>query len=167
MSDDPLMVSQKVLAQLLERSTRRVRVLIDNEGLPVVHPENGGRAQYDLREVIPWWVEYREGLVTPDVVSPLDAARLRNVELEVRKREIELAVIDGDLIRLQDLDEVVDEIGESFRSAVMSLPGTFAGEAVGLRTKKQSVKFLRKLSEHLLAEMRRVAADLREEGESE
>ena len=92
----PIEVNQRDAAAVLGLTTRQIRNL-DEAGIPS-RPAGDGRGRvYDLVEVVPWYIrEVRRQSRTNE--SDLDRAKLEQAELEVRRRRIEVAKAEGELI---------------------------------------------------------------------
>ena len=155
-----LEVTQKELAEVLSLTARQLRNF-DDLGLPS-KPGRRGTRLYDLREAVAWYVE-RERARPSD--SALGRAKLEQAELEVRRRRIEVAKAEGELIAIADHRTVVGKVADAFRAALLSVPGSWGPQIVGIPTPAEGTEAMRVCSEWLLRDMASVADSLELEGE--
>ena len=160
----PIEVNQRDAAAVLGLTTRQIRNL-DEAGIPS-RPAGDGRGRvYDLVEVVPWYIrEVRRQSRTNE--SDLDRAKLEQAELEVRRRRIEVAKAEGELIAIADHRTVVGKVADAFRAALLSVPGSWGPQIVGIPTPAEGTEAMRVCSEGLLRDMASVADALELEGEA-
>ena len=157
-----LEVTQKELAEVLSLTARQIRNF-DDLGLPS-KPGRRGTRLYDLREAVAWYVERERERARPSD-SALGRAKLEQAELEVRRRRIEVAKAEGELIAIADHRTVVGKVADAFRAALLSVPGSWGPQIVGIPTPAEGTEAMRVCSEGLLRDMASVADSLELEGE--
>ena len=132
-----LEVTQKELAEVLSLTARQIRNL-DDLGLPS-KPGRRGTRLYDLREAVAWYVERERERARPSD-SALGRAKLEQAELEMRRRRIEVAKAEGELIAIADHRTVVGKVADAFRAALLSVPGSWGPQIVGIRRRRKGRK---------------------------
>ncbi len=127
-------------------------------------PAANGRGRiYDLEEVVPWYIrEVRKQISHEE--SDLDRARLEKERLEVRRRQLEVAKAEGELIDIGDHRTVVGKIADAFRAALLSVPGSWGPRMVGITSPAEGTEAMRTCSEELLRDMASVADSIELEG---
>ena len=160
----PIEVNQRDAAAVLGLTTRQIRNL-DEAGIPS-RPAGDGRGRvYDLVEVVPWYIrEVRRQSRTNE--SDLDRAKLEQAQLEVRRRKIEVAKAEGELIAIADHRTVVGKVADAFRAALLSVPGSWGPRIVGVTSPAEGTEAMRVCSEELLRDMSSVADALELEGQT-
>ena len=150
------------VAELLELTPRRVQQLATEGVFPKLN-----RGRYPLvaclRAYIRYWQDRAEGRFTE---NDLDQARLEKEQLEVRRRRIEVAKAEGELIAIADHRTVVGKVADAFRAALLSIPGSWGPQIVGIPTPAEGTEAMRVCSEGLLRDMASVADSLELEGEA-
>ena len=150
------------VAELLELTPRRVQQLVAEGVFPRLH-----RGRYPLvaclRAYVRYWRERAEGRFTE---NDLDLARLAKEQLEVRRRQIEVAKAEGELIDVADHRAVIGKVADAFRAALLSVPGSWGPQIVGIPTPAEGTEAMRVCSEGLLRDMASVADALELEGEA-
>ena len=160
----PVEVNQRDAAAVLGLTTRQIRNL-DEAGIPSRPAEDGRSRVYDLVEAVPWYIrEIREQNRTDD--SDLDRAKLEKEQLEVRRRQMELAKAEGDLIDVDDHRTVLAKVLDAFRAAVLSVPGSWGPRIVGIQSPAEGTEAMRVCSEELLRDLMGAAGQLEDSGGS-
>ena len=150
-------VSAAVLGKVLDDLTpRRVQQLAQEGVIP-----KADRGKYPLVPCVQGYIRYlKDRAEGRRVVSELDQARLEKEQLEVRRRQLELAQTEGGLISIDDHRSVVEKISGAFRAAVLAIPGAWGARIVGLETPAQATEVMRECSEQILRDMVRFADEL-------
>ena len=158
----PLEVNQRDAAAVLGLTTRQIRNL-DEVGLPSRPAKNGRGRLYDLIEVVPWYIRQVRTQNRAEE-SELDQTKLEKEQLEVRRRQIEVAKAEGELIGIGDHRSVVGKIADAFRAALLSVPGSWGPRVVGITSPVEGTEAMRTCSEELLRDMAGVADSIELEG---
>lgn len=159
-----LVLNQRELADLFGVSPKTIQEW-DREGLREAARlgMDGREAQYNATHAVRWWHD-RETQRLRDQVEEasgaLDRAKLAKAQLEVRKREVEVAKAEGRAIDVEHHDEVVEKLVGAFRLAALSLPGTWGARVVGITNPAEGTEAMRMVAEDLLRTMQSKADDL-------
>ena len=137
----------KQLADLLELTPRRVQQLAAEGVFPKM-----ARGRYPLvecvRAYIGYWRERAEGRFTD---NELDEARLRREQLEVRKKMVEVAKVEGAVVDLADHEDSVRQLLGSIRAVLLAIPGAWGSRVVGLETPIEGLEAMRQLADEIVA----------------
>lgn len=156
MADEALEVNQKTFARIVSRTTRQIRNLHEL-GLPSrVDPETGERL-YDLLVAVPWFVGHREDLLRPNA---RDDAETRRSIAKARLVELELAEREGDLVRLDVVEEELGDVLGEVRARFMNLPGRVATQLLGMEDQRDVVAVLQPAVDECLYSMEPLWVDL-------
>lgn len=165
MSSPSFEVSQAQLAWLLGVSPKTVQQW-DAEGLAEAARlgMDGRSARYDPRRALAWRDEREEELRRKQSqVSALDQAKLEQAQLEVRRRQIEVARAEGQVIDKVDSDAIVSRLVEVFLTAALALPA-WGPRITGLVSAAEGTEAMKAISEDLISEVRSFAEELEVEG---
>lgn len=159
-----LTLNQRELADLFGVSPKTIQEW-DREGLRQAARlgMKGREAKYDATAALRWWHEKETAALQSrldDVSGAIDRAKLERAQLEVRKRQVEVAKAEGRAIDIDDHDEVVSKLIEAFRLAALSLPGTWGARIVGVTDPAEGTEAMRLVAEDLLRAMQSKADDL-------
>ena len=125
------------------------------------------RGKFDLDECTWAYLEFLRAQVQGGHTrSDLDQAKLEKEQLEVRRRQIEVAKAEGELIGIDDHRVVVGKIADAFRAALLSVPGSWGPLVVGITSPAEGTEAMRTCSEELLRDMAGVADSLDLEGQA-
>ena len=147
-------VNQSELATILRVTTRQVRDL----DIPSRLAGRKGRL-YDLSEVVPLLLQ-RERERAKRKPRELLEAQIAKERLEVRRRQLEVAKAEGELITIDDHETVVGKIADAFRAAVLAIPGSWGPRLVGIKSPAEGTELMRQCGHELLRDMVRFADDL-------
>lgn len=160
-SESVFLVNQAQLAAVLSLTTRQIRNLQD-EGMP--SRAVGNQRQYDLRQVVPWYVARKQEEAKPERKSEADA---RKALAEARLKELDLAEREGELVPLAVHRRVMGEVFDDVRSNLLNLPGKVAPQLTGLTSPREAVAILRPAVDQCLVSLVELAADLEDEADRE
>jgi phage terminase Nu1 subunit (DNA packaging protein) len=118
----------KEVAELFNVDERWINRLNKEAGLPKQE-----RGKYDLKQVIPFYVNYlrcqieeaRHGSETES------QARTRYYQIQIELKELELARRRGEIAAIEDLKLVMGEILRAIRDRFLTLPRRLAPELIG------------------------------------
>lgn len=147
------------VAELLEITPRRVQQLAAEGWFPKIE-----RDRYSLagcvRGYVRYWRERAEGRGTN---TQIGQAKLEKERLEIRRRELEIAKAEGQLVPLDDHLEIVARIMGQVRSKLLGLPGPWGPRIVGIQNPVEGTEAIRALADEAIADLRTIAGDI--EGE--
>ena len=119
-------VSQKEIGTILGVQTRQVRNL-EAQGLP--HRADGRRKFYPVAECVAWVrgrdVEAAKASVTP---TDIKESQAREMKAKAEKAELEVAVMRGQLIHVDDLEREHSAPLAQVRASLLALPGRIVAE---------------------------------------
>ena len=119
-------VTQTEFAELVGLTTRQIRNM-EKSGIP--HRASGNRKLYPVPAAILWWRDREvERAVASVEVGDIEAARLRKMQAEAARSELELARERGDLIHVDDLEQLHQAPLATIRARLLALPGQIAAE---------------------------------------
>lgn len=150
-------INQKGLAEVLGVTARQVRNLTEDHGLPSTVDEQG-RRMYVLGEAVQWYVAFKVA-ASRGGDSALEEAKLQKERLEVRRRQIEVARAEGEVITIDDHRAVVERIASAFRTSVLGVPGAWGPQVVGIVSAAEGTEVMRTCSEELLRDLASALAD--------
>ena len=142
---------------MLTLTTRQVRNL-DDLGLPSKTGPRGTRL-YNLRDALAWYVERERERARP-TDSALDQAKLEKERLEVRRRRLDLARIEGELIPIDDHLTILGKFVSRVRAKLLGFPGPWGPRVVGIASPAQGTEAMRILVEEAIIDLRGVAAEI-------
>ena len=117
-------MSQRALSRILGRTTRQIRAM-EAEGLPV--RADGRRKFYDVAKVVVWFIERERRRVHSGATAAAEReARLRKLQAQARREELEVARLEGSLYTLEEVEQVVIKPLTQLRGQLLALPGRFA-----------------------------------------
>lgn len=124
------------LCELIGVGSRQVANL-EKDGMPVARVD-GNRKMYD-GQAVQWYVAWkvREEAQRHDT-GAMEAAKLRKAEADARKAAVEAARSEQSVIDTEEHLRRVRHIAEAFRSALVGLPGSWAGRILGLEREAQA-----------------------------
>ena len=122
------------------------------------------RGRYPVMECVQAHADILRAEAARSGSSDLGQARLEKERLEIRRRQIEVAKAEGELIALADHRTVVGKVADAFRAALLSIPGSWGPQVVGISTPAEGTEAMRVCSEGLLRDMASVADSLELEG---
>lgn len=155
MASPSFTANQLELAEVLRVSAKTIQQW-DREGLRDAARLETGRkreSRYDLVRAF-WWFHEREvRRVTAEADgSELDAAKLRKLQAEADAKELELAEKRGELVPLDEVEDLVRESLEAVDSVLRHSPSRFAPSLA--KSAKVSVKVARTLLRDLVESVR-------------
>ena len=154
-------VSAAELAHRWNLTPSRIHQLVKEDVLPKI-----SRGKFDLDECTWAYLDFLRAQIQGRFTeNDLDQARLEKEQLEVRRRQIEVAKAEGELIAIADHRTVVGKVADAFRAALLSVPGSWGPQVVGIPTPAEGTEAMRVCSEGLLRDMASVADALELEGE--
>lgn len=149
----PLIVSQKQAAVVLGITTRQLRNLDeDKDPVPSRVAKDGRGREYDLEEVVPWALR-RERARGRTGESDLDRAKLEKERLEVRRRQIDIAKAESELVSVSDHRGALAKVLDAFRAALISVPGSWGPRIVGISSPAEGTEAMKVCSEELLRDL--------------
>lgn len=152
----PDVVGVAALARFLKITPRRVQQLVDEGYIPKV-----GRNQYPFRvSVLGYFRSQMDAAVGGGDSNALDLAKLQKEQLEVRRRQIELAKLEGDLVGVDDHLQILGDALTYIRARILALPGAWGPRIVGLRTPAQATQMMRILADETINDLARVADEI-------
>ena len=156
-------ISQKELGERINRTTRQIRKLTEEHGMP--RNEDG---TYPWPEALEWWVRFKQEekerrTGTEDSkVSELDRARTSKEWALAQLREIELAEKEGRLIPLEVHEQRLLSICERLAARVKGL-GRYMGDVQRATTDMEAAELLDRISDDLLRSLMDVADELEDD----
>ena len=155
-------VSAAELAYRWQLTESRIHQLVKERVLPKI-----ARGKFDPDECTWAYLGYLRAQIKGRFTeNELDRAKLEKEQLEVRRRRIEVAKAEGELIAIADHRTVVGKVADAFRAALLSVPGSWGPQVVGIPTPAEGTEAMRVCSEGLLRDMASVADALELEGEA-
>ena len=122
------------------------------------------RGRYPVMECVQAHADILRAEAARSGSSDLGQARLEKERLEIRRRQIEVAKAEGELIDVDDHRAVIGKVADAFRAALLSVPGSWGPRVVGIPTPAEGTEAMRLCSEELLQDMMGVADELELEG---
>lgn len=103
-----------------------------SEGMPCAIVGRGGaQSMYNLEEVQEWLAERDERLDT-STKEKLNAQRLKKLEIDTARAQLELEISRGEFIEIQKAVQVLSEVLTRVRGQLVALPAKAAGEVLGI-----------------------------------
>lgn len=157
MSDQAERVGRKEIAARLGISARQVDNLVKG------HPDfpsklEKGKRSFPPAECQKWYVAFKQreavARAKPKATTDLDAIELREKEAAAGLKEIKLAQLRGELVRVGELEAAIEGVLQRLRSRIVSMPGEYAARLPGGASMADKVQALREISVSLLDELR-------------
>lgn len=124
---DVVYVGLKELTEYLDRTPRRLIQLVDEGVLP-----KEGRGKYPLKDCIKAFVQHLSSLADGrSNKSELSEEKLLTARVERRRRELQLAQVEGSLITVDAHEQTLAEALDLVRTNLRNLPGSVAPRLVG------------------------------------
>ncbi len=142
---------------------RRIDQLVqDGVITPELTTERGKEVRrYPLIRTVQEYVDYlqdkanrRSDAVTDDplTLAQMSLADLRWKSARAGKAELELAELQGQMHRAEDIETVVNDMVARIRSAILALPGRLAVDTAEARTAQETAAIIKKAVDDLLNE---------------
>lgn len=120
-------VGLKELAEYIPRTPRRIIQLVDEGILP-----RRGRGKYPLQACVKAFCQHLDGIAEgKSNRSEIDDEKLLTARVERRRRELQLAQIEGTLITVDAHESTLAEALDLVRTNLRNLPGAVAPRLVG------------------------------------
>lgn len=149
------------LAKVFGVDVRSLANFVD-EGMP-----KDARGEFPLAACVQWYIERERTTARASKgLNDLDRARLRKIEAEAIKAEREAQLLELQVIRVTEHEEVVGALCDRLRPTVINIPSTYGMllEELGISaTDAESV--LERIAEELMTAMRGTSDELDELGD--
>lgn len=100
------------------------------EGMPTAYHGRGGeQSLYNLDDVYDWLEERNDPGSTKEKLA---AQRLKKLEIDTARAELELQIERGQVIEIQKAVQVLSEVLTRVRGQLVALPAKAAGEVIGI-----------------------------------
>ena len=100
------------------------------EGMPTAYHGRGGeQSLYNLDDVYDWLDERNDPGSTKEKLA---AQRLKKLEIDTARAELELQIERGQVIEIQKAVQVLSEVLTRVRGQLVALPAKAAGEVIGI-----------------------------------
>lgn len=134
-----MIVSKGKLAEILGMS----RTQVDNyqkAGMPFQAPEKKGLAnRYDTADCIRWLVERKSEKLD------YNAERTRLTKLQADKQELEIKIMEGELLRADDVKTAWTNIFNQIKSNLLAIPTRAATLLQGVESQTETRRVIEKL----------------------
>lgn len=140
----PLIVTASVMARVVGLTERRLDQLA-HEGMP-----KAGRQGYPLAGAVQWIINYWRTRATQ---SPLNIARQRKVEADATVAEIELALLQGDTVRVSTHARALGLECSRLRTRLLAIPSKMAPHVKRAKTITEIEAALRREISEALEEL--------------
>jgi phage terminase Nu1 subunit (DNA packaging protein) len=141
-------VTSDELAEELNLKTRRIQDLV-HEGLPALQ-----RNLYDLHASFRWYIRYiqskfRHREEDPENPSPMQSFRVRMLQAQTEREEMDLLKVRGQLIPLAAYEQHMTALIIAARTRLLQLPGRLAGLIVSLDNPTDRIQVKRLIDEEI------------------
>ena len=151
-------VSAAELAYRLKLTTARIHQLVHEKILVKI-----ARGKFAEDECVWAYIEYLRDLAAGRFTeNELDQARLEKEQLEVRRRQIDIAKAEAELIPMDDHLTILGTFVTRVRAKLLGFPGPWGPRIVGITSPAQGTEAMRTLVEEALTDLRRVADEIEE-----
>ena len=151
-------VSAAELAYRWQLTESRIHQLVKERVLPKI-----ARGKFDPDECTWAYLGYLRAQIKGRFTeNELDRAKLEKEQLEVRRRRIELARAQGDLIWVEDHLTILGKFVAGVRSKLLGFPGPWGPRIVGIASPAQGTEAMRTLVEEALTDLGRIAEEVEE-----
>ncbi len=142
----PPRANQQDFAALVGIVPRQVKNLVDNGKITTVI--DGSRRLYPLPLAVHEFIKYQKDNAAgarKEELSELDAARLRKLNAEADKAEMEALRDRGEQMMRVDSERAIGEILQALRSQINQAPNRYSRKFVGLTTEAKSRQMLKSM----------------------
>lgn len=144
-------VGSEAIAEIFGVTSRRVQQLVA-EGI-ITASKVKGVYKYNLYEAVKEYVKYFEDIHSNDTDS-LEKQKLQ-AEVDYKRHkadivELELAELESNMHRSEDVECFVGELLDAYKSQLLSLPGLLAPELIGMDSVAEISEKIRKEAHNML-----------------
>jgi phage terminase Nu1 subunit (DNA packaging protein) len=119
------------------------------EGMPVEKQgKRGESSSYDTEKVIDWLIKRAN-----DTDSELERARIRSINAQADKTEIEVETMRGNLIPLEAMHGMWSDVLAAFRARILSIPSRLTPQLASIRDPKKIERLLKETHNEALQEL--------------
>ncbi len=151
-AEEPV-VSQSYLATVFRVTVKTVQTW-DKQGLRAAARVDGEAANYNLAAAVEWKLLELKG------VDPAEKIRLRKLEADTARAELDLRKARGELVQVSTHRSRLQAIVERLRARLTAAPGAWAPQLVGLKTVPEALQRGRQLVNELLDSLSASAAEI-------
>lgn len=149
-------ISTRALAILLNLTSERVRQLEDEGTL--ISITKSGKKYFDLTPNIQSYIQHLKAKAKDkgDVqADELTAAQIQMADLRYKtaragKMELELAELEGQMHRAEDIEIIIGDMVARLRAAILSLPGRLAVDTAEAKTPMEASAIIKRAVDDLL-----------------
>jgi phage terminase Nu1 subunit (DNA packaging protein) len=125
------LVTTEYIAEFLKKDVRTIQNYVSKEGAP--REEKG---QYNFEKFIRWYIDKleRELSIAKRGDESFTAANLRLTQANADLKELELATLRSDLIKLDDIKKLWERVIIAFKSKLLTLPTKLSPRLFNLQT---------------------------------
>lgn len=152
-----MLVTDADLSELTSLSSRRIRQLVETGRLTKT-----ARNRYQLTEVFMALVEELAG---GDKSAELTAARVRKVNADADRAELELAKAKGEVAPIQDMESVWSARCAIIRANMLNLPGRVVSQLIGETDERRFKAVLREEIRTILTDAANANIEVEEDEE--
>lgn len=142
-------LNQRQIGRVLGVTPREIYNL-EQKGLP--RRVENGRKIYPLDECVQWYARYRESVArrSGEAKEKREQLETRGAEVEVRLKELELEREMGNVVTLDYMEQQNAGILHHLRAKLLSLPGRYSPQIVGLRSLSEAQQRLEAIGADLM-----------------
>ena len=151
------LISSRALGTLLGLTSERIRQLED-EGM-FTSITKSGKKYFDLTPSVTAYIDHLRAKASLDVPEMLqmsiekEQADLRYKKARAGKMELELAELEGQMHRAEDVEIVVTDILAKIRGAILALPGRLAVDTANAKTAAEASAIIKAVVDDTLNEL--------------